>query len=364
MSKQQPRRPRNQASRNRSSATGNSTGERLQKVLAAAGHGSRRACEELILSGRVEVDGEPVQKLGTKVDASVQKITVDGERLVEPKLQYFALNKPPGVVSTSRDPSGRPRVIDLIKTNQRVYNVGRLDKSSEGLILVTNDGELANRLTHPSYGVAKKYHVLVAGRPEHKQLAELRSGIHLAEARVRVSNIVIRKRLRDRTWLEIVLEEGRNREIRRILARIGHKVLQLRRVAIGPLVLGDLPLGMHRKLTAREIKSLQKAGPASTAAKPLTKKKPARKPTAKERNSNSGRENAKPGKRSAGQKKSAATRKRGGNSRAGSGRPVGTKKKLATRKKSTGRSTGRQATRNSNSRGKASKAGKKKFGKK
>ncbi len=243
---------------------------RLQKLLAAHGLGSRRACEEFILKGRVEVDGQVVNKLGTKVDPNTQRVTVDGERLIVQKLQYFMLNKPPGILSTASDPSGRPRVIDLIKTNSRVYNVGRLDQSSEGLILVTNDGDLANKLTHPRYGIEKKYHVLVVGQPDQEQLAELRKGIYLAEAKVRVSNITIRKRQRDRTWLEIVLDEGRNREIRRILARIGHKVVQLRRVAIGPLALGDLPLGSHRQLTAMEVKLLQKAA-AKLGAKDLPK---------------------------------------------------------------------------------------------
>ena len=135
--------------------------QRLQRVMAAAGIGSRRECEIIIEEGRVEVDGQIVVQLGVKVDPATQKVYVDGELLAIEPLQYFMLNKPPGVVSTSRDPSGRARVIDLIKTDKRVYNVGRLDQSSEGLILVTNDGELANRLTHPRYGIQKKYHVQV-----------------------------------------------------------------------------------------------------------------------------------------------------------------------------------------------------------
>ena len=232
---------------------------RLQKVLADHGRGSRRECEEYILAGRVEVDGQVVKKLGTKVDPESQKVTFDGERLIARRLQYFILNKPPGVVSTAKDPSGRLRVIDLIKTNQRVYNVGRLDKSSEGLILVTNDGDLANKLTHPRYGVDKKYHVLVKGRPSREALSSLKKGMYLAEAKVQVQNVRVKKSFKDRTWLEIILDEGRNREIRRILAKIGHKVYQLRRVAIGPLVLGDLPLGTHRQLSPAEVKRLKKA---------------------------------------------------------------------------------------------------------
>lgn len=264
---------------------------RLQKLLAAHGKGSRRACEEFIVDGRVTVDGQVVKKLGTKVNPEKQKVALDGERLVEQRLQYFMLNKPPGVVSTAQDPSGRLRVIDLIKTNTRVYNVGRLDKSSEGLILVTNDGDLANRLTHPRYGVEKKYHVLVKGRPSFEKLDSLKQGVYLAEAKVQVKNVRVKKRLREGTWLEIILDEGRNREIRRLLARVGHKVVQLRRVAIGPLLLDDLPIGMHRRLTLTEVKRLQKAT-AETQQKPrkkrVIKKKSSKKATSRKRSSTPG----------------------------------------------------------------------------
>ena len=220
--------------------------QRLQRVLASAGIGSRRECEQLITEGRVEVEGQIVIELGTKVDPDSQKIRVDGQRLKMPRLQYFMLNKPPGVVSTAQDPAGRVRVVDLIKTKERVYNVGRLDKSSEGLILVTNDGDLANKLTHPRYGVEKRYLIHVVGKPSRETMEQMKRGIYLAEAKVRVSNVKVKKSLKDSTWLEIVLDEGRNREIRRILARLGHKVTRLRRVAIGPLNLGELPLGAHR----------------------------------------------------------------------------------------------------------------------
>src|SRR6187402_1791420 len=149
-------------------------GERLQKVLAAAGVGSRRQCEEFITSGRVEIDRQVVTKLGTCVDPVQQEIRVDGEAIKRPKRLYFAVNKPPGVVTTNFDPSGRPRVIDLVPTQERVFAVGRLDRASEGLILVTNDGELANRVTHPRYGVEKTYHVRVEGAPDNEQLLRLR----------------------------------------------------------------------------------------------------------------------------------------------------------------------------------------------
>src|SRR5262249_37629344 len=149
-------------------------GERLQKVLAAAGLGSRRDCEDLIREGRVEVDRRVVTQMGTRVDPSRQEIRVDGEALRQPKRLYFAVNKPVGVLTTNDDPSGRARVIDLVPTEERVFAVGRLDRSSEGLILVTNDGEFANRITHPRYGVEKTYLVRVAGAPDQRQLARLK----------------------------------------------------------------------------------------------------------------------------------------------------------------------------------------------
>lgn len=247
--------------------------QRLQRAMASAGFASRRECEEFIEMGRVVVDGKTVTKLGTKVDPSKQEIFVDGQRLSLERRQYFILNKPPGVVSTSKDPSGRLRVIDLIKTQQRVYNVGRLDQSSEGLILVTNDGDLANLLTHPRYGVAKKYLVQVQGVPTGEQLKSLTKGVYLAEGKARVSNIKFKKRAKDTSWLEIVLEEGRNREIRRLLARIGHKVLRLRRVSIGPLKLGELPIGAHRQLTIQEVRDLKRA----VSKKPVKRRRPKKK---------------------------------------------------------------------------------------
>lgn len=230
---------------------------RLQRFLASAGFGSRRECEALIEEGRVIVDQQVVDQLGSKVDPHKQKVFVDGSRVAPERLEYYILNKPPGVVSTSRDPSGRLRVIDLINTKRRVYNVGRLDKSSEGLILVTNDGDLANRLTHPSFGVAKTYHVQVEGEPTRETIKSLLEGMYLAEGFAKMANVKVKKRQKTTSWLEIVLEEGRNREIRRLLAKAGHKVLRLRRIAIGPIRLGELPLGAHRRLEPKELKALR-----------------------------------------------------------------------------------------------------------
>jgi 23S rRNA pseudouridine2605 synthase len=209
--------------------------DRLQKVLAAAGVGSRRHCEEMILAGRVEVDGQTVTELGLKVDPARQKIIVDGEPLRRPRLVYFLVNKPEGVLSTNYDPGGRPRVLDLLpEVSGHLFTVGRLDQSSEGLILVTNDGELANRLTHPRYGVPKTYQALVAGEFTPGEAAVL-------------------------TLLEIVLSEGRNREIRRLLARVGHKVLKLKRVAIASVRLGELNPGEFRRLRTDELEALKKS---------------------------------------------------------------------------------------------------------
>ncbi len=235
-------------------------GERLQKVLAAAGLGSRRKCEELILAARVDVDRAVVTELGTRVDTARQEVRVDGVALPKTKLAYFVVNKPDGVICSNSDPSGRPRVIDLMPTQDvRLFTVGRLDLHSEGLIILTNDGELANKLTHPRYGIQKVYRVLVAGHPTRELLGQLRRGIHLAEAFVRVPSIAIKSRNKQSTVLEMVLEEGRNREIRRVLAGIGHKVLRLVRMSVGPLKLGELQPGETRRLRGDEVRALQEA---------------------------------------------------------------------------------------------------------
>lgn len=232
------------------------TAQRLQRLLASAGFGSRRQCEELIEAGRVHVDGEVVTKLGRSVDPEVSKVIVDGVPLKKQKLVYYAVNKPVGVVTTNRDPHGRPRVVDLVPKSERVFPVGRLDRSSEGLILLTNDGELAQKLTHPKFGVRKVYRVTVAGKVETETMKQMRKGIYIAEGFVRVDGAKLLKSRSRATELEIVLREGKNREIRRILARLGHKVQQLRRIAVGPLRLGDVPPGAYRVLSREEVKKL------------------------------------------------------------------------------------------------------------
>jgi 23S rRNA pseudouridine2605 synthase len=251
-----PRRPKKTRSQSQRPSSGEA-GERLQKVLAAAGLGSRRKCEELILQGRVEVDRQVVSELGARVNPLTQEVRVDGQALKKQRAVYFMVNKPPGVLSTNYDPEYRVRVVDLVKANERLFTVGRLDQHSEGLILVTNDGALANRLTHPRYGATKTYHVVVAGAIEPKTLERLSRGVHLAEGVARVASLKVKKQRPQSTELEMVLEEGKNREVRRVFAAVGHKVLKLRRVQIGPLKLAELPIGAHRPLTKAELEKLQ-----------------------------------------------------------------------------------------------------------
>jgi len=213
-----------------------------------------------MLEGRVEVDGRVVTLLGTKVDRACQEIRVDGEVLPKPKRIYYAVHKPTGVVCTARDPAGRPRVIDMLPAGAgRVFNVGRLDIHSEGLILVTNDGALADQLTHPRYGIEKTYEIQVRGQPDRAVLNQLRQGVHLAEGLARVVSVRIKKRHKNTTALEMVLAEGRNREVRRLFARVGHKVQRLVRVAVGPIRLGEMPRGAVRKLSPQEVARLRQA---------------------------------------------------------------------------------------------------------
>lgn len=237
---------------------------RLQKVLALAGYGSRRACEQLILDGRVEVDRQVVVELGTRVDADKQRVRVDGEVIRLPQPVYYALHKPTGVVTTNRDPAGRMRVIDLVPGGEQLFAIGRLDKASSGLILVTNDGDFANQLAHPRYGIDKTYRVVVAGHPTQAILDKLRRGVHLSDGRVKVVSLRVKSRNKNQTVLQMVLDEGRNREIRRMLAGVGHKVVALQRTAIGSLRLGDLPEGAHRPLTQQEVRRLRSAARAAT----------------------------------------------------------------------------------------------------
>lgn len=252
---------------------------RLQKYLAATGMGSRRHCEEYIVQGRVTVDGEVVNDLGAKVDPAEQEVRVDGEVVRPQAKKYYLLNKPPGVVSTHRDPAGRPRAIDLVpQDGTRLFTVGRLDESSQGLLIVTNDGELANRLAHPRYEMPRSYHVQVAGEPSRETLEQLRQGFYFAEGLFRVEKARALRKQGKSTVLEIELRQGKNREIRRLLARAGHKVLNLKRVSFGPLRLGDLPVGYQRPLRHDELHELREwiSGRAPAKARSTGRGRPKR----------------------------------------------------------------------------------------
>ncbi len=233
--------------------------DRLNKYLAHAGQGSRRHCDELIRAGRVAIDGVVVRELGTRVEPD-QTVSVDGVPVQSEKNVYWVVNKPRGYLCTNSDPGGRPRAIDLVPhVQQRVYTVGRLDEDSEGLLLLTNDGDLANRLMHPRFGVTKTYLVQVAGKPTREDLDKLLKGIYLSEGQVKARSVRPVKQQGASTWLRIILNEGKNREIRRMLARLEHKVMRLKRVALGPLDLGRLVAGKCRPLTSLELKLLRRA---------------------------------------------------------------------------------------------------------
>lgn len=231
--------------------------ERLHKVLARAGFGSRRTCEELILEGKVQVDGQVVTQLGTKVDPETQKIKCMGRWVREPRRIYLVLHKPKRYIVSMRDELGRKTVMDLVAMRERVFPVGRLDKDSEGLILLTNDGEFANLLTHPRYRVEKTYHVILEGRITPKQKAKIERGVWLSEGKTGPARITVKKLLKELSVLDITIREGLNREVRRIFARLGLKVKRLKRIRIGTLDLGPLPEGAFRELTRGEVNALK-----------------------------------------------------------------------------------------------------------
>lgn len=232
--------------------------ERLNKYLAHAGVGSRRFCETLISAGRVKIDGVAVRDLGVKIDPTAHKVSVDDTPVRVEKSVYWVVNKPIGYLCTNADPAGRPRAVDLLPhVEQRVYTVGRLDEASEGLLLMTNDGELAFHLMHPRFGIPKSYNALVAGKPTTADLDKLIEGVWLSEGRVRAKSVRRMKPQGNSTWLRVVLTEGKNREIRRMLAQLGHKVLKLRRVAIGPVKLDKLPRGKARRVSEAELADLR-----------------------------------------------------------------------------------------------------------
>jgi 23S rRNA pseudouridine2605 synthase len=234
-------------------------GVRLQKVLARAGLGSRRACEELIAAGRVAVNGDTAV-LGRRVHPASDHVTVDGVAVsAAGHLVTYLLNKPAGVVSTARDPQGRPTVVDLVPAEPRVFPVGRLDADSEGLLLLTNDGDLAQRLAHPSRGVDKVYLVEVRGVPSRGALRTLREGVELDDGRTAPAEVRLVQRHGGNAAVELVIHEGRNRQVRRMLDAVGHPVTRLVRTRIGPLTDPDLAPGRWRALRHDELRGLDAA---------------------------------------------------------------------------------------------------------
>ncbi|MDP9094541.1 MAG: rRNA pseudouridine synthase [Actinomycetota bacterium] len=235
-------------------------GIRLQKVLAAAGIGSRRVCEGLIAEGRVSVNGETVREMGRRVDPMTAVIGVDGARVnVRSDLVYLALNKPRGVLSAMSDARGRPTVGDLVAgRDERLFHVGRLDSDTEGLLLLTNDGELAHRLMHPAFGVSKTYVATVPGPVARDVGRRLRSGVVLQDGPVQVDGFRVIQTQGGRAIVEVVLHEGRNHIVRRLLAEVGHPVERLVRTQIGPVRLGGHRVGSVRDLTATELAALHR----------------------------------------------------------------------------------------------------------
>lgn len=235
-------------------------GTRLQKVLAQAGVGSRRHCENLIAEGRVEVDGQIVSELGTRVDPETSVIHVDGARIqLDDTLVYIAFNKPTGVVSTMEDDMGRPSVGEYLEgRTERLFHVGRLDQDTEGLLLLTNDGDLANRLQHPRYGVEKVYLATIQGPVPRDLGKRLREGIELEDGPVKVDSFKVVDSQPGMALVEVVIHEGRNHIVRRMLEAVGHPVIALARPQVGPVKVGDLRPGKMRPLNKREVAALYK----------------------------------------------------------------------------------------------------------
>jgi 23S rRNA pseudouridine2605 synthase len=233
--------------------------ERLQRALARAGFGSRRSCEQLIEEGRVTVNGT-VATLGDRVDATRDRVQVDGTTLnLDPGIRYYAFNKPAGVVTTLADPQGRRDLTGFLPDGPRVVPVGRLDRDSEGLLLLTNDGDLANRLTHPRFGVEKEYLAEVDGIPSGRQLVRIRGGVELEDGPARAVEARAAGASGGRGAVRIVMAEGRKREVRRLLAAVGLPVTRLVRVRVGPVRLGRMRPGELRPLTSEEVRRLSEA---------------------------------------------------------------------------------------------------------
>lgn len=232
--------------------------ERLHKVLAGAGFGSRRRCEDLIAAGQVTVDRQVVTEMGFKVDLDKHKITCGGQIVRPPRQVTLLFNKPKNVVTTTKDERGRRTVMDFIKgIAERVYPVGRLDRDSQGLLLLTNDGDLANLLTHPRYGVPRTYHVVVEGQLTPEVLQKIQAGVWLSEGKTGRMRVFVKKRDREGAIIQVTLHEGMNREVRRVFARFGLKVKRLKRIQVGPLSLMGVPEGSFRALGPHEVQALR-----------------------------------------------------------------------------------------------------------
>jgi 23S rRNA pseudouridine2605 synthase len=233
--------------------------ERVQKVLAHAGQGSRRSCEELIAQGRVTINGT-VATLGDKADPAVDVIALDGERIhTNTDLVYLLLNKPIGTVTTADDPEGRPTVLDLVPPHPRVFPIGRLDQDTSGLILLTNDGELAHRVAHPSYGIEKTYLAQVLGPVSKHQLRQLATGVELDDGPAKAKKASVKIADHTRSLLELVMVEGRKREVRRMVDAVGLTLEALVRTRVGPILLGDIKPSKVRPLNGREVRQLYAA---------------------------------------------------------------------------------------------------------
>jgi len=253
-------------------------GERLNKVLARAGVASRRGADELIQAGRVTVNGQVVRELGSQVDAGRDAVKVDGKRIpaIPESHTYLMLNKPRGYVTTLKDPEGRPTVKDLVAdVRGRLFPVGRLDFHSEGLLLMTDDGELSRRLTHPSSEVRKTYSVKVRGTPSPAALSRLRQGVRIEGRRTRPAGVRLVKPGAN-PWLEVTIHEGRKHQVRLMLASEGHRVLRLRRIRFAGIGLGDLAVGALRPLTASELARLHRAAGGTGRSRRPSKKPPSR----------------------------------------------------------------------------------------
>ena len=260
-------------SKRRRSPKPEAQGERLQKILAAAGVASRRACEELIREGRVSVNGRKVLELGVRARADRDRILVDGRRVrTSRRRKYYAIYKPRGVVSTTNDPNARRTVLDLVRSRERLFPVGRLDAASEGLLILTNDGDLAQVFLHPSFQVPRTYKVSVSGRVRAQTLRKLSQGIELDGVLTAPCKVLILEQADDRSLLEMTMAEGRKRQIREMMAAVDHPVRRLLRVRFGPVRLSGLRSGESRPLTDQEIEAVGRMIAQARSAPPAARR--------------------------------------------------------------------------------------------